>query len=257
MSETYFDEKTSRHQLAIAASQDMVEQRRIMVSRLGLKFGEHVLDVGCGCGAFARDMKAAVGAGGHVCGLDGSESMLRLAKTIGPEIEFQKGDARKLLALDESYDVVTMSQILCFVPDIDLVLTEVLRVLKPGGRVMILDTDWASLVWNCSDQSLMDRVLKLMMSQYACDHVPRTLSRRLRHAGFHISGRFVHNVLSWKLESNTYAEETATFLKSVMASSPDFTDTDWETWYGDQVAISDAGEFMFSLNRYIFMATKR
>jgi hypothetical protein len=128
--------------------------------------------------------------------------------------------------------------------------------LKPGGRLIILDSDWESLVWNCSDQLLMDRVLQLMTGVYADAHVPRTLSRRLITAGFQITNRSTLSVLNWEPDEDTYAKQIMGFLGPMMESSDDFTMDDWVAWSEDQKSMAEAGEFMFSVNRYIFSAIK-
>ena len=201
MEKQFYDEDMARQQEKLAATQDMVIQRRAMLNVLRLKEGEHVLDVGSGNGIFAREMLEIVGESGHVCGVDSSEPMVSMATALCPRVQFLQGDAADLPVEDSSYDVVTASQLLCFVSAVDKALTEMFCALKPGGRLIILDSDWESLVWNCSDQLLMDRVLQLMTGVFADAHVPRTLSRRLNTAGFQITNRSTLSVLNWEPES--------------------------------------------------------
>ena len=256
MEKQFYDEDMARQQEKLAATQDMTVQRGIMLNELNLKDGEHVLDVGSGNGIFAREMLEIVGESGHVCGVDSSEPMVNMATALCPGGQFLQGDATDLPFEDSSFDVVTASQLLCFVSAIDKALSEMFRALKPGGRLIILDSDWGSLVWNCSDRSLMDRVLRMMTGVYADAHVPRTLSRRLIAAGFQITDRRTFSVLNWELGEDTYAQQIMGFLGPMMEASTDFTKDDWEAWRDDQKATAEAGEFMFSANRYVFSAMK-
>ena len=188
MSEQFYDEDKARQQERVAATPDMVAQRRVMLDLLDLKEGEHVLDVGSGNGIFAREILGTVAGSGHVCGIDSAEAMVAMATDLCPNGRFLQGDATDLPVEDLSFDVVTASQLLCFVSDIDKALSEMFRVLNPGGRLVILDSDWGSLVWNCRDQALMDRVVTMMTGPpYADAHVPRTLSRRLVATGFQVT----------------------------------------------------------------------
>ncbi len=256
MEQQFYDEDMARQQEKLAATQDMTVQRRTMLNELHLKKGERVLDAGSGNGIFAREMLEIVGESGHVCGVDSSEPMVSMATALCPSGQFLQGDATDLPVEDSSFDVVTASQLLCFVSAIDRALSEMFRALKPGGRLVILDSDWGSLVWNCSDRPLMDRVLQMMTGVYADAHVPRTLSRRLTAAGFQIINRRSFSVLNWELGEDTYAQQIIGFLGPMMKASNDFTKDNWEAWSEDQKATAEAGEFMFSVNRYIFSAVK-
>jgi arsenite methyltransferase len=257
MTDRYWNEDKAREQAKAAATREMVAQRRAILNALDLGHGERVLEIGSGNGVLAREMLEIVGASGHVCGVDSSGHMVKLAEVICPNGQFIEGDATDLPIEDLSFDVVTASQLLCFIPDVDKALSEMCRVLKRGGRLVILDSDWGSLVWNCRDQALMDRVVALLTSPYADAHIPRTLSRRLVATGLAITERRTLTVLNWDRDPGSFSQITAVgFIKPMMESSDDFTDEDWEAWDSDQKATAEAGEYMFSLNRYIFCALK-
>jgi ubiquinone/menaquinone biosynthesis C-methylase UbiE len=256
MEKQFYDEDMARQQEKLAATSDMVIQRRFMLNQLRLKEGERVLDIGSGNGILAREMLEVVGESGHVCGVDSAEPMVSMATALCPNGQFLQGDTTALPVEDSSFDVVTASQLLCFVSAADMALSEMFRALKPGGRLVILDSDWGSLVWNCIDRSLMDRVFRLMIGAYADAHVPRTLSRRLTAAGFQITSRRSFSVINWEPGEDTYVKQLMGFIGPMMEASNDFTKDDWEAWSEDQKATAEAGEFMFSVNRYIFSAMK-
>lgn len=256
MARQFYDEDMARRQEKLAGTPDMVAQRRIMLDALGLTRGGHVLDVGSGNGIFAREILERVSPSGRVCGVDSSEPMVAMAKALCPGGEFFLGDATDLPFSDSAFDVVTASQLLCFVTDVDKALSEMFRILRPSGRLVLLDSDWGSLVWNCRDQGLMDRVIDMLTGPYADAHVPRTLSRRLAAAGFRITDRRSFSVLNWEPAPDSYSQQTVGFIQSMMEASDDFTADDWLAWRADQETTAAAGEYMFSLNRYIFMAAK-
>jgi ubiquinone/menaquinone biosynthesis C-methylase UbiE len=111
-----------------------------------LQPGEAVLDVGCGTGALALIARQRVGATGHVSGIDPSVQMIararRKAARRGLAIDFQVGVIERLAFPDQSFDVVLSSFMMHQLPnDLKLKgLTEIARVLKPGGRLLIVDT---------------------------------------------------------------------------------------------------------------------
>lgn len=256
MTKPFYDEEMSRQQKQVAATADMRAQRDVVLNLLNLERGERVLEVGAGSGIFAGEMLGVVGEAGHVCGIDSSDPMVAMAADTCPKGEFLKGDATELPVDSGTFDACTASQLLCFVTDADRAISEMFRALKPGGRLVILDSDWGSLVWNCQDRDLMDRVTALMTEPYADANVPRSLSRRLVASGFKIVGRYTHTVLNWEPEADTYSQHLLSYVETMMQASDDFTASDWESWSADQQETAKAGEYMFSLNRYIFSAVK-
>ncbi len=99
--------------------------------------GQTVLDVACGTGALAREVKAKVGPDGAVTGLDVNEGMLAVAKGKAPEIDWQNGAAEALPFDDASFDAVVSQFGLMFFEDRQTALTEMWRVLRPGGHLAV------------------------------------------------------------------------------------------------------------------------
>ncbi|HEV7921063.1 MAG TPA: class I SAM-dependent methyltransferase [Thermoanaerobaculia bacterium] len=109
-----------------------------VLRRTQLREGMRVLDVACGTGPVAFAAKRIVGPGGRVVGVDPSRGMLNVAK--------EKVDARFVEALGEalairgeSFDLLTMGYALRHVSDLRAAFREYHRVLKPGGRVVIME----------------------------------------------------------------------------------------------------------------------
>ena len=98
--------------------------------------GDRVLDACCGTGDLAV---AALHAGGHVTGLDFSERMLERARRKSAEIEWVQGDALSLPFEDGSFDATTVGFGVRNLDDLERGLAELRRVLRPGGRVAILE----------------------------------------------------------------------------------------------------------------------
>jgi SAM-dependent methyltransferase len=108
-----------------------------LVSFAGIKPGDKVLDVGCGTGVVAL---TAWRAGGQVTGLDLTPALLEHAKenaTVAgiKDIAWKEGDAEALPFPDASFDVVVSQFGHIFAPRADVAIREMLRVLKPGGRI--------------------------------------------------------------------------------------------------------------------------
>ena len=111
--------------------------RRLTV-RLVVSQGDRVLDACCGTGDLAIAAWKKAGAG-HVVGLDFSERMLERARRKAPELEFVQGDVLALPFEDASFDSAVVGFGVRNVDDLEAALKELRRVLRPGGRVGILE----------------------------------------------------------------------------------------------------------------------
>ena len=117
--------------------------RRFLVSRLEVGPDDHVLDLCTGTGGVAIQIARRYGS--HVVGLDLSENMLRRGRLevqrAGLEglITLVRGRAEQLSYHDESFDAVTFTYLLRYVDDVRATLSEVVRVLKPGGHLASLE----------------------------------------------------------------------------------------------------------------------
>lgn len=101
--------------------------------------GDRVLDVACGTGDLAIELTGRVGAEGEVVGTDFSEEMLVHARRKAPGIRFEWGNALDLAYDDASFDAATVGFGARNFADLDRGLSEMRRVVKPGGRVVVLE----------------------------------------------------------------------------------------------------------------------
>jgi SAM-dependent methyltransferase len=109
----------------------------------GVRAGERVLDVACGTGVLAREVARLVGPSGSVVGLDTGAGMLAVASRLSPSIEWQQGTAEALPFESDSFDAVVSQFGLMFFPDRVSALREMIRVVRPGGRLAV--AVWDSL----------------------------------------------------------------------------------------------------------------
>src|SRR3954469_13625181 len=101
--------------------------------------GGRVLDVATGTGDLAIELSRRVGPGGEVTGSDFSERMLALARQKAPELRFEHGNALSLPYDDDSFDAATVGFGARNFSDLPQGLREMARVVRPGGRVVILE----------------------------------------------------------------------------------------------------------------------
>jgi demethylmenaquinone methyltransferase/2-methoxy-6-polyprenyl-1,4-benzoquinol methylase len=101
--------------------------------------GNDVLDVASGTGDLAIELSARVGAGGSVIGSDFSEQMLDRARVKAPQLEWQQANALALPYEEGRFDAVTVGFGARNFSDLDAGLAEMVRVTRPGGRVVVLE----------------------------------------------------------------------------------------------------------------------
>jgi len=113
-------------------------EEHLLLDRIGPARGLRILDVGCGDGVLSTRLAQA---GARVTGIDASADMLAAArhraKAAGVEVDLVEGDAGDLPFPDEHFDCVVSVATLCFVDDPRPTIGEIVRVLKPGGRLIL------------------------------------------------------------------------------------------------------------------------
>lgn len=119
--------------------------KRFTLSQTGLKAGQQALDLAAGTGDLALKMSRMVGPTGQVVVSDINAAMLAvgrerlLDKGVAGNVEFVIADAQDLPFPDDSFHCVTMAFGLRNVTDKDAALASIYRVLKPGGRLLVLE----------------------------------------------------------------------------------------------------------------------
>ncbi|EXJ15916.1 Methyltransferase type 11 [Imhoffiella purpurea] len=118
---------------------------------LGLSPGQHVLDVGCGPGIDTLAMAEPVGADGRVLGVDADPAMVEAANArahaagLAGRVHHQTGDACALALDTDSVDVCRCERLFIHLDDPARALREMQRVVRPEGRILVVDSDWGSL----------------------------------------------------------------------------------------------------------------
>jgi arsenite methyltransferase len=136
---------------------------------------------------YVTELLEAVGREGSVVGVDASADMLTVAAKRAEghgNVAFHRADATSLPVPDASFERAVCVQVLEYVHDVPAALSQMHRALRPGGRVLVWDVDWASVSWHAIDRQLARRVLAAWDKHLTHPSLPRTLAAQLRNAGF-------------------------------------------------------------------------
>ena len=117
--------------------------------------GMKVLDCGCGPGAISAGLAEAVGPSGHVTGIDFAESQIQVAKGRATEnLSFQAGSVYKLPFQDNAFDLVFSHALFEHLADPIRGVSEIRRVLRPGGFAGLCSPDWGGFILSPTDDQV-------------------------------------------------------------------------------------------------------
>lgn len=257
VAELLYDAAATRQLVAVYVTPDVEQQRAQFIAALDPQPGEDILDVGCGPGFLAESIAERIGCGGHVAGVDISEPLLQFARAhcLHPEtVEYRPGDAIWLPYGDARFDAAACTQVLEYVGDVDAAISELRRVVRRGGRVVVVDTDWDSIVWHSSDDERMQRILRAWERHAPHPRLPRTLAARLCHAGFRVDGQQVLPLFNPRADSNTYSHRIIDLIVGFVVGRG-ATGQEAQAWAHELRRVDAQQPYFFSLNRYVFVAT--
>ena len=173
-----------RRYLRLAPKMWSSPTNRAAIDELGLRTGERALDIGAGMGAatvLAARKGAQVVAVEPMPFLRSVLRVRRLAQRARKRIEVQDGAAEHLPVTDGSIDAAWAMNVMHHFTDVDAAIGELLRVLAPGGRVLLVDEDFDDPAHPCHDEVTARR----HRDQRHFDEVdPATVGHKLSAAGF-------------------------------------------------------------------------
>lgn len=238
---------------------EIAYQRSRTMATLNLQAGESVLDVGCGMGLMTQDLALAVGSGGQVVGVDNSEPMLRLARErCGdlPQVELRSGSVDQLTDPDNSFDAIVCAQLLLYLPDVPKVLAELRRVLKPGGRIAVVETDWRQVLFNSSDDLFIKRLLKDWEASVPSPHLPGKLRKLLLRVGFAAVTIEAIPIINTCYLADNYSTSFVDYMLSSQLETENITQAQADDYVTDLQMRSENNDYFFCVNRFLFSAIK-
>jgi len=164
------------------------QMRSTMVTALAPIAGDRICDIGCGTGTELIRLAQIIGHEGRAVGVDASNLMCdetrRRAIDAGVEIDVMSADGRQTGLADRDFDGVRIERVIQHVGDAAGFLREALRIVRPGGRIVVADTDWGSLMIHPGEGSLVNRLKNAILDRPMGDPLAgRTLHGAMLAAG--------------------------------------------------------------------------
>eukprot|EP00931_Biecheleriopsis_adriatica_P084961 TRINITY_DN59088_c0_g1_i1.p1 TRINITY_DN59088_c0_g1~~TRINITY_DN59088_c0_g1_i1.p1 ORF type:complete len:215 (-),score=22.72 TRINITY_DN59088_c0_g1_i1:33-644(-) len=183
--------------------------------------------------------------------------MVEAGRSRCPSATLYKASAEEFPFSDSSFDLVTITQVLVYVPDPAKALNEASRVLKSGGRLLILDSVWSQSSWSGTDLQLQHRIL--VEFDKHCTHplLPMRIPELLRSVGLQFAGGPhaipITNIV-W--DDAGFGKGAAANIVKYVTDQGLIEDKDAKRWMAELEESGRKGTFFFNINRYVFVGVK-
>jgi ubiquinone/menaquinone biosynthesis C-methylase UbiE len=160
--------------------------RAAVAKRLRLSAGQRVLDLGCGIGGATFPLAEITGSAGLAAGVDINAPLLEVASRRAAgrsELQFRIGDACAIPYPDGFFDAAQTERVFLYLPDRAAALHEIKRVVKPGGRLCLVDTDLDSTAIYSSQTAQTRKMTSIFAGSVPNANSGRELPTLARQAG--------------------------------------------------------------------------
>jgi len=259
MSTMAFTGEMARLQCANAQSHDNVVRQSKVLAALSLRTGERVLEIGCGGGYYTSDAARFVGPTGRVWAIDISPDQIRAAQERCAEfawVECRTADIASAPYGNAQFDAVFAVQVLEYLVDLDAGLSQIHRMLRPGGRLVVVATDWSSAVWHSENAPRMRRVLTAWEPHKPCLNLPSILATRLRRAGMQPLRQTPIPVLNTSYNPASASYWIARSIRSSVVGRQNVTEEEAAEWFDEFAELEENGAYFFSVTPVLTEAVK-
>ena len=241
------------------AAPEIVHQRARTLEALDIQQGEAALDVGCGSGFLSEEFCRRVGDGGRVIAIDKSAEMVDAARARcagHTEFSAREGNVTLLEFSGQTFDLVACTQVLLYVADVEQAIKEMVRVLKPGGRLAILETDWRTAVMRTSHEDLTRAIYDAWDATVPSPNLPVRLKKLMQNAGIeniHVEGIPLVNT---EFDTANFSVGSLDWLSGNAYKQGAISKEESKLWRDDLAALGQNGEYFFCVNRFLFCGSK-
>ena len=254
-----FDAATTRFLDMAYQGADISRRRKLSFDASDPQPGETIVDIGCGAGHLLAELARAVGPTGRVIGIDPSADMLATARSRCADFDWvslTEGSADPLPVPDGAADKAVSMQVFEYLDNIPAALAECHRALRPGGRLVINDIHFDSLVWHTDHPARMTRMLAAWDHHFTERRVPALLPPLLRRAGFTIDRIATATITDHVLKPDGLALMMLRLIENFAIQRNLVPEPEARAWRAEQEELARNGAFFFSLTQFATIAHK-
>jgi SAM-dependent methyltransferase len=223
--------------------------------------GERILDIGCGGGAFCRRAAPLVAPGGWVVGIDNALAAIDVATRLSALedrtlLRFVEADAHDLPFATASFDAAVCISVLGFCENPDQVLAEARRVIRPGGRFLVVNSDEDTRVYNGYDLDLGRRVARAIADRSNDPWLGRRVAPMLTAAGFRLDQEAVMVDLEREFVPGTSGYALAHLVRDHLLRTVGIPAADYDRWLADLTTCALDGSYCYNVVTYACLATR-
>jgi len=234
---------------------EIVRQRQHTLNKLSVKRGEKILDVGCGVGFLSYEIALQTGDSGRVSGIDQNSEMIRHANKRCENLrntEFSEANANDLPFPEESFDAACCTQVLLYVNDVAQVISEIKKVLKPAGRIIIVETDWRGVVLNSDYDSITRKIFSAWDAAVPSPNLPVRLAPLLVENGFCNIDVEPIPILNTEYTPNQFSHGMMNWITKNALKKGFITKEQSQKWLDDLDEKGESENYFFCVNRFLF-----
>jgi arsenite methyltransferase len=240
-----------------AASSAQLKGQRYL-TMLHARPGERILDVGCGGGWLSRRIATLVQPAGQVVAVDSANAAIELAISRSGDIStsvlrYECANARALPFGSGEFDAAVCVSMLGFCDQPAQVLAEIRRVLRPGGRVVVVSSDEDTRIYNARNRDRGRRIQRAMADRSQDPWIGRRLAHLLVQAGFRLVNEKVACDIEQRFAPGHAGYALAHALRGYLITHGGIAIGEHDAWLSDLRKADWDGSYMYAVMTFTYL----